>query len=121
MNENTGGIHVHERSAGLHERHHGKPCNRDRAIRFRVLAQQRRGVEQTICAAFPPCVSPRPTPVGREQKDRYRARLDASRDEAFVLDGHGLTEAEDKAVCLLIEFVVCKDMTTGGSGPLPRE
>lgn len=69
----------------------------------------------------PPCVSPRPTPVGREQKDRYRARLDASRDEAFVLDGHDLTEAEDKAVCLLIELVVCKDMATGGSGPLPRE
>ncbi|MBO7664940.1 MAG: hypothetical protein J6S33_00095 [Aeriscardovia sp.] len=69
----------------------------------------------------PPCVSPRPTPVEREQKDRYRARLDASRDEAFVLDGHDLTEAKDKAVCLLIEFVVCKDMTTGGSGPLPRE
>lgn len=39
----------------------------------------------------------------------------------FVLDGHDLTEAEDKAVYLLIEFVVCKDMTTGGSGPLPRE
>ncbi len=40
MNENTGGIHIHERSAGLHERHHGKPCNRDRGARFRVLAQQ---------------------------------------------------------------------------------
>lgn len=39
----------------------------------------------------------------------------------FVLDGHDLTEAEDKAVCLLIEFVVCRDMATGGSGPLPRE
>lgn len=77
MNENTGGIHVHERSAELHERHHGKPCNRDRDVRFRVFAQQWRGsVGQTIYAAFPPCVSPRPTPVGREQKDRYRARLD---------------------------------------------
>lgn len=54
MNENTGGIHVHERSAGPHERHHGKPCNRDRAIRFRVFAQQWRGsVGQTIYAAFP--------------------------------------------------------------------
>lgn len=39
----------------------------------------------------------------------------------FVLDGHDLTEAEDKAVCLLIEFIVCKDTATGGSGPLPRE
>ena len=38
------------------------------------------GVGQTIDAAFP-TVSPRPTPVGREQKDRYHARLDASRDE----------------------------------------
>lgn len=54
MNENTGGIHVHERSAELHERHHGKPCNRDRDVRFRVFAQQWRGsVGQTIYAAFP--------------------------------------------------------------------
>lgn len=42
------------------------------------------GVGQTIYAAFPPPhASHQGPPVGREQKDRYHARLDASRDETI--------------------------------------
>lgn len=121
MNENTGGIHVHERSAGLHERHHGKPCNRDRGVRFRVLAQQWRGVEQTIDAAFPHASHQGPRLSDGNKRIAIMPALTLLGMKRFVLDGHDLTEAEDKAVCLLIESVVCKDMTIGGSGPLPRE
>lgn len=123
MNENTGGIHVHERSAELHERHYGKPCNRDRGVRFRVFAQQWRGERRTDYIRGVPHHASHQGPRLSDGNKRIAIvpALTLLGMKRFVLDGHDLTEAEDKVVCLLIEFVVCKDMTTGGSVPLPRE
>ena len=81
------------------------------------------GVGQTIYAAFffPPMRLTKAHLSDGNKRIAIMLALTLLGMKRFVLDGHDLTEAEDKAVCLLIEFIVCKDTATGGSGPLPRE
>ena len=79
------------------------------------------GVGQTIYAAFPTMRLTKAHLSDGTKRIAIMPALTLLGMKRFVLDGHDLTEAEDKAVCLLIEFIVCKDTATGGSGPLPRE